>query len=344
VPEKALMPPTQINQRTWKRFVLRACGTLIPEFYRPPAGILLPSGHIAGDVIPDHVRYLFRIPTVTKFKDDIEYLVRHYEPLPLFELERVGSSSQERIPAKHFVLSMDDGMREVYDFIAPFLREKGIPAIFFLNSSTIDNKQLMWRHKISLLIARAQLRQEGVFSLLSRYPGKTLRAKLLSLRFADRHILDEIAAFLEVDFREYLRRAQPYLTTEQILELSRQGFEFGAHSASHPCFNEIPVEDQQEQICESVHFIRALGLTCRYFAFPFHDNGVPISIFRYMRKLGVVMSFGTSDARVDSVPFSFQRFALDAENSDSTVPELLEQLSAKSLAFHLSRTVVIRRN
>ena len=329
---------------TWQRSVLGACGNFIADCYRPPAGILLPSGHIVGDVVPLHVKYLFRIPSLSKFKADIEFLAKHYQPLPLSELERIGRCREEKLPAKYFVLSFDDGMREVYDVIAPILREKGIPAIFFLNSTTVDNKQLMWRHKVSLLIARAQQRHELVPRQLGTHPGKPVHVKLLSLRFSDKHVLDEIANTLEVDCEEYLRSSQPYLTTQQVLELAGQGFEFGAHSASHPYFNEIPIENQKEEISRSVDFIRALGLPCRYFAFPFHDNGVPTCVFEYMRNIGLVLSFGTSDARVDSVPFSLQRFALDAENTDFSFPDLLDQLSAKSFAFRLSRTEVIRRN
>ena len=329
---------------TWQRSVLGACGNFIADCYRPPAGILLPSGHIVGDVVPLHVKYLFKIPSLTKFNADIEFLAKHYQPLPLSELERIGRCRVEKLPAKHFVLSFDDGMREVYDVIAPILREKGIPAIFFLNSTTVDNKQLMWRHKVSLLIARAQQEPARVPPQLSVCSGESLRAKLLALRFADERILDDIARFFELDFSEYLRGSQPYLTTGQILELARAGFEFGAHSASHPYFNEIPVEDQKEQISRSVRFIRALGIPCRYFAFPFDDNGVPTSVFNYMRELDLVLSFGSSDGRLDSVPFSFQRFALDAENTDSSVPDLLNQLSAKSFVRRLCRTEVIRRN
>lgn len=333
-----------MTTKTLRRSVLRACGHWIGNVYRPPAGLLLPSGHIVGDVAPDHVKHLFNIPNVAKFKADIEFLVRHYEPLPLSELRFVGRAVCERRPPKHFVLSFDDGMREVYDVIAPFLRAKGISAVFFLNSETIDNKTVMWRHKVSLLIAASQRHPERIPAQLKLLPGKTVRAQLLALRFSDGPIVDDLAASLDIDFREYLRQNRPYLTTEQVLELARQGFEFGAHSARHPYFKEVPLQSQRQEISESVDFIRALGLPCRYFAFPFDDNGVPNSVFDYMSSIGLLLSFGTSDARIDSVPFSLQRFALDAENSDSTVPELLDQLSAKSLAFRTTRAEVIRRN
>jgi len=235
-------------------------------------------------------------------------------------------------------------MREVYDIIAPILREKGIPALFFLNAATIDNRQLMWRHKVSLLIERSQQQPGRIPPALKVRPDESLCAKLKALRFADRHILDDVARFFELDFDEYLSSARPYLTTSQVLELARNGFEFGAHSANHPYFSELPVEDQKDQISRSVQFIRALGLPCRYFAFPFHDNGVPASVFKYMTDLDLALSFGTSEARVDSIGFSFQRFALDANNSSSSLQDVLKQLSAKSLALRLSGTETISRD
>lgn len=327
----------------WVRTLINVGSKLMPELYYPPAGVLFPYAHIVSDIAPLHVRHLYAVPSVTKFKSDIDFLCRRYRALQLSDLEGIAQYRDKR-PARSFVLSFDDGMREVYEIIAPILREKGIPALFFLNSSTIDNKQLMWRHKVSLLIERSHSRPGQIPSALSVRPGESLCAKLKALRFADDHILDDVARFFEVDFDEYLSSAKPYLTTGQVLELARDGFEFGAHSGTHPYFNELPVENQKDQIARSVQFIRALGLPCRYFAFPFHDNGVPASVFKYMIDLGLVLSFGTSEARVDSIGFSFQRFALDAENASLTLEHLMNQLSAKSFARRLCGGEIIRRN
>jgi peptidoglycan/xylan/chitin deacetylase (PgdA/CDA1 family) len=315
----------------------------MPELYHPPAGVLFPYAHIVNDIAPLHVKHLYQIPKIPKFKSDIDTLCRRYRAIQLSELPRIGRLHDQR-SASSFVLSFDDGMREVYDVIAPILRDKGIPALFFLNAATIDNRQLMWRHKVSLLVERSQQQPGRIPPGLDVRPGETLCAKLRALRFAEIHVLDEVARFFEIDFDEYLHSARPYMTTGQVLELARDGFEFGAHSANHPYFNELAIEDQKDQISRSVQFIRALGLPCRYFAFPFHDHGVPASVFRYMTDLDVVLSFGTSEARVDSIGFSFQRFALDAENSNSSLQDILKQLAAKSLALRLSRTEVISRN
>lgn len=325
-----------------KPLVLRLFSRLLPSLYEPPAGVLFPYAHIISDTTPLHVRHLYEVPKIGKFKSDIDFLCRRYRALQLSELERIDRLRNKQ-SAHSFVLSFDDGMREVYDIIAPILRSKGIPAVFFINSDTIDNKHLMWRHKVSLLVEFSQKQPGRIPPQLSIRSSESLRGKIKASRFADEHLLDDLARFFEIDFDEYLLSAKPYLTSPQILELARDGFEFGAHSMSHPYFNELAVGDQKNQISRSVQFIRALGLPCRYFAFPFHDNGVATSVFRYMKDLDLLLSFGTSEALLDPIAFSFQRFALDAENSKSNLEGLLRRLAAKSFLRRMSGTELISR-
>jgi peptidoglycan/xylan/chitin deacetylase (PgdA/CDA1 family) len=329
---------------TWKYTVLKAGSRLMLRPYCPSSGVLFPYAHIVSDVIPLHVSHLYSVTSIAKFTSDLDFLCRHYRPLQLSELERIQGFRNSKGPARYFLLSFDDGMREAYDVIAPILRNKGVPAIFFLNSATIDNRQLMWRHKVSLLIERSRQAPGRIPPQLRVRSTERLIARLKGLRFVDQCILDDIAKFFELDFDEYLRSVRPYLTTVQILELARAGFEFGAHSENHPYFNEITVEDQKMQVSESVRSIRALGVPCRYFAFPFHDKGVSTSVFKHMTDLGLILSFGTSEARLDSVPFSFQRFSLEVGDGDSSIENLLMQLSMKSAVRRLCRTHVIHRN
>ena len=328
---------------TWKRAVLKAWSQLASGEYDPPSGVLFPYGHIVGDVNPPHVKHLFSIPSIAKFKSDLDFLCKRYRPLRLCELERIGNLRGNRKAARYFVLSFDDGLRETYDVIAPILRERGLSAIFFLNSSTVDNRQLMWRHQVSLLIEKAQHEPGRIPPQIRAHSTTDLVAKLKALRTGADGLLDNVARFFEVDFTEYLASARPYLTGVQILELASEGFEFGSHSENHPHFDQIAIEEQKRQIANSVSFIRGLGVPCRYFAFPFHDRGVPASVFNYMKDLDLLLSFGTSEGRLDTIPFSFQRFALDGENIDSDIPELLKQLSTKSFVRHLSRTRIIAR-
>ena len=60
---------------------------------------------------------------------------------------------------------------------------------------------------------------------------------------------------VESDFNEFLKQQQPYLTTQQILQLKNQGFSIGAHSFSHPEFWKISEEEQLDEIKNSMNWL-----------------------------------------------------------------------------------------
>ena len=317
---------------------------IMKHFYHPPAGVLLPFAHAVSDAAPAHIRHLYAVPTVKKFTADLDRLCCHYKALDISEFEKlVLGHNDGSVGRRGFLISFDDGMRESHEVIAPILRSKGIPAIFFINSAIVDNRRLMWRHKISLLIEqlgrRPQRLDSGKGLGKRRVSGTSLRAS----QFGDEPIIDDIARRWGIDFDGYLRDAQPYLTTEQVLDLARWGFAIGAHTHRHPQLQELALEDQKQEILLSVEFVRSLGLACRWFAFPFHDTGASNALFAHMRSLGISLSFGTSAGRLDSVPFSFQRFTLEGDKATIGVDRILDHLSMKSMVRWLSGTDIIWR-
>ena len=63
-------------------------------------------------------------------------------------------------------LSFDDGLREIANEIAPLCRQVGVPATFFVNSASLDNRFLCFRNKASLLIEKLS------FDLVQARSGK----------------------------------------------------------------------------------------------------------------------------------------------------------------------------
>ena len=61
-----------------------------------------------------------------------------------------GSGS---LPARGFLITFDDGLREQIDFALPVLDRLGIPALFFVNTWPIANRGVSTVHKIHLLRA-----------------------------------------------------------------------------------------------------------------------------------------------------------------------------------------------
>jgi hypothetical protein len=205
--------------RTLKRFAWKVGGTLVPNQYRPPEGVLFPCGHAVAHVPPLHVKHLSPVPRPGKFQSDLDFLCRKLHPLEVLELEQLPRRHQAKMSPQSFILSFDDGLREGYEVIAPMLSRQGVPAIFFINSATIDNTRLMWRHKISLLIERSS-NCPGASPTNEPSSNENLQEKLRALKFADEGLIDDIAKFYEVDFDDYCG-PRNRTTTDQVLGLSR---------------------------------------------------------------------------------------------------------------------------
>lgn len=77
---------------------------------------------------------LHRIPDLAKFRRQIRLLKEHYEFRPLREL-LAGDLPKNQV---RLALTFDDGYPEQFERAAPVLREEGVPATFFVISSTID--------------------------------------------------------------------------------------------------------------------------------------------------------------------------------------------------------------
>jgi hypothetical protein len=100
------------------------------------------------------------------------------------------------------VLTFDDGLVECHRFVAPLLKRKGIPAVFFLNNRFIDNLDLFYRYKVSLLIHRIREDKKalkGASEYLS-IPQDQVETSLKLLRYGQADLLDVVAKVVELDF------------------------------------------------------------------------------------------------------------------------------------------------
>jgi len=235
--------------------------------------IIVPFYHTVAEQPLPHIKHLYRMKTVEEFQKDLDFLLRYFEPIDIETLYHLHI--HKTVPKKPvFHLTFDDGMKEIYEIVAPILLEKGIPATFFINSGFVDNKALFYRHRESLEKERGDS--------CDRYDRK-----------------DD----------EFLEKDKPYLTTEQIKELSNNGFTFGAHSIDHPYYYTIPLDEQLRQTRESLDFVSSIVTQkLRLFAFPFTDYKVSQQFFKEIEP-DVDLSFGTAGLKNDTVPFNIQRIA-----------------------------------
>jgi len=300
----------------------------IPMLSVAQTGLLLPYYHYVNDQSPPHLRQLYAGRSRADFTADITWLLQRYTPISLDDLQ-ASLASGKPLPRNCFHLTFDDGFRECHDVIAPVLVRLGVPATFFICSAFLDNKQMFYRNKISLLLDKFSAgltpsQDLAVKTLVATrgvsYSG--LCPLLRTISSPQAVLVDKIAELLAFSFDDYLETERPYLSSGQVDDLLMQGFSIGAHSVDHPRYQELTVEQQINQTRASMAFlIKRFPISCRAFAFPHSDAGITVSFFRALSS-EVDLFFGTSRLKKDSYGRCFQRFSL--EGSRYTGEEIIK--------------------
>jgi peptidoglycan/xylan/chitin deacetylase (PgdA/CDA1 family) len=281
--------------------------------------LILPYYHMVSDEPLPHVRPLYSYKTVLQFKQDLEFFLKHFSPVhpdDLLKYLREGTS----LPRSGFLLSFDDGFREMADIVAPILKAKGVSAMIFVNSAFVDNRELCFHQKIALLIGQLAAKPlatlEGKLKGLLRdkgIAGDETASMLKLVRYANRAVLDEAATLCDLRFDLFLQQQKPYLTSDQIRGLLGDGFTIGGHSVDHPFYGDLTLEEQLSQTRQSMKFLQdEFAVKQRAFAFPHSDTGVSRAFFDCSYGDGTLeISFGTGGLLRDSWPGHFQRFSME---------------------------------
>ncbi|MCL2246335.1 MAG: polysaccharide deacetylase family protein, partial [Lentimicrobiaceae bacterium] len=162
--------------------------------------ILLPFYHTVAELQLPHIQHLYRMKTVKEFLEDLDFLLKHFEPISAEMLYHFHVNKM--VPQKPvFHLTFDDGLKEIYEIVAPILLQKGIPATFFVNSGFVDNKALFYRYHASLAVE--ELIQKGALT-------HGLKTEILACSYKDKESLFQYFSQQQVD--AFLSNEKPYLT------------------------------------------------------------------------------------------------------------------------------------
>ncbi|MEI7675252.1 MAG: polysaccharide deacetylase family protein [Bacteroidales bacterium] len=284
--------------------------------------LLLPFYHIISDKETVHIKHLYQVRTTSSFEKDIDFYLKHYSPITpdmLIQSLKAGEPTKKN----SFLLTFDDGLREFHDVVAPILLRKGVSAICFLNSDFIDNKDLFYRYKTSILIEKLISQKNISKEIINWFETKNLVidstfSSLLTIKYAQSDQLNELAELVGVDFNQYLQTNKPYLDSNQINRLIKQGFSFGAHSIDHPRYSEISLVEQIRQTKESIDFVEnKFNLDNRLFCFPFTDTGVKNNFFQLIFDIEnsiADFTFGSSGLKKDRIKKNIQRIPMEIED------------------------------
>lgn len=283
---------------------------------------ILPFYHAISDRPLAHIKHLYQVKSSKEFSADLDFLLQHFEPVSLEQFLAL-KSNPTATQKPYFLLSFDDGLREVKEVIAPILKAKGIPAVCFLNSEFVDNNALFFRYKASLLIEEVLKSNSIKNAAIDFFQTQDAVTSLLAIKHNEQEQLNQFAKYVGYSFDDFLKNEKPYLNKAEVLELKEQGFDFGAHSANHPEYQYLPIEEQLWQTMESLNYLKnEIGVQSLSFSFPFTDFGVSQEFFTKLNQAEQIeATFGCAGMKDDSISNHFQRIAF--EEKGHTGKELL---------------------
>ncbi len=270
--------------------------------------VIFPFYHAVTDQPAPHYKNLYDARTVKSFSQDLDTFKNFGDPISLREL--LTMTEENYFPGRFFMISFDDGLSEVYDFAVPEMEKKKVNATLFINPAFVDNADLFYRHKASLILEQPIEEPGKIYSFFQEKEKYiSIKELLLNVNYKERGLLDQIADAVNLNFDEYLQTTKVYMTKKQILELHQMGNDIGGHSLDHPFFADIPLEEQLNQARQSMDFVQTLtGTAIRVFAFPFSDWGVSDQFFE---KCDADLTFGTAKIKKDPIQNHFQRLSFE---------------------------------
>lgn len=309
-----------------------------------PLDCCIPVYHTVSDEVLPHINHCVAYKNISEFVRDLEFMQREFRFITWDEF-KTNTRTQTKNSKKTALLTFDDGLAEFNDIIAPILLEKGIFAMNFINPQFIDNQDLSFRAKASILveeIKNGKALSKQLLQQLSWQNQDNLAKNILKIPYAQRDILDQIALDLGISFKEYLQQHKPYLGLQQIHDLEKKGFGFGAHSWDHPLYEELNIDTQIIQTRSSLQYLKDQQLNCEAFAFPFTDYGVEKAFFNrlFEEEKNLFCTFGCAGIKTDTVLNNWQRIPM--ENRKTAKQTLQQEIAYYRLKNFLGKNTLYR--
>lgn len=251
------------------------------------------------------------------FRDRLCWITEWFNVLPLEEA--VGALARGTLPERALAITFDDGYADNFEVALPILRERGLPATFFVASGFLDGGR-MWNDTVIEGIRRIRgptldlsVLGLGVHAIESNEERRqSINIILGKLKYLDSDRRRERAGVIASLAGDGLPD-DLMMTSDQVRRLAAAGMTIGGHTATHPILARVDEQSARHDIGDGRDALEAIiHQPIRLFAYP---NGNPVEDYAaqhvaIVRDLGFSAAVSTSPgaARMGDSRFELPRF------------------------------------
>ncbi len=257
------------------------------------------------------------------FRKQIFYLKKNFNILSNNQFIEILNS--RKIPKKKSILlTFDDGYRDHFEYVFPFLKKQDVSAVFYPPIMCVRNKAVLDVNKIHFILAKEENRdkildliflyvkkilnknpqQIGIekINLLSRYDDKkTILIKRLlqhhlplpyKKKIVDK-IFKHIVNYSEEEFSKIL-----YMNKNNIQELYKNNFSIGSHGYNHYWWEKINKNEQEMEIKKSINYFKKIKVFDKNFSVCYPYGSYNLQTLNLLKKYKIKFALTT---RVGSI-------------------------------------------
>jgi hypothetical protein len=226
----------------------------------------------------------------TDFFGQLDYIERHYQVVRVEDVLK-HSRDGSALPANPLLLTFDDGYKDHAQHVFPELSRRRMSGVFFPPARAVLKREMLDVNKIHYVLASCtnplvivrfldaeiekarqdnsemrsidELRQEYFVANRFDSPEVNYIKRLLQVALP-KALRTRLADTL---FREYVSADSAgfadeiYLNQEDLARMIDGGMEIGSHGNHHDWMNQLPRNDQSQDLDASLEFLAGLGLS-----------------------------------------------------------------------------------
>tara|TARA_B100000787_G_scaffold168700_1_gene158003 strand:- start:378 stop:1280 length:903 start_codon:yes stop_codon:yes gene_type:complete len=258
-----------------------------------------------------------------EFKNQINYLKKNFNILSNDDFIEIINT--KKIPKKKSVLlTFDDGYKDHYKYVYPYLKRKKIYGNFYPPVQVLKNNKVLDVNKIHFILEKEDNKNK-LLNLIIKYAKKYMDFDEVDLeinkiklfcRYDDKNteiikrllqnhipqpyrekILNKLfTTILNIDEKEFSKKL--YMDPENIIEMYKNKMSIGSHGDYHLWWEKLSYYNQHKEIKNSINYFKKLNVYDENFSVCYPYGSYNNNTIKILKKYNIKYALTT---RVDSI-------------------------------------------